>query len=263
LTNICEGLTHINLDFSSLQKSQDQDSGPQDFFKALAKNTSTKTLQLSFQESNFASETDLNELSNLISNHYPSLKSLKLSFENCEQATESVVQNLFSKIGKVKNIDLNFIHCPQFTEETMKKLNHIFSYKTSFQSLALKFGHSNAITCSWLEKFSSSLEKSRILKLSLHFESCPQIQYWGVDHLLSGIGRIECLKELSLSFVDCKNLYCVKVFKNLSKCVDKLVDLKVLSLCMKGCLEFNGNDMEIFRKEVKSIIPIVQLDCSS
>ena len=128
------------------------------------------------------------------------------------------------------------------------------------KALTLKFGHSQHISNSWLQSFSDYLRKMRILNLALHFQACSEIENRGVNHLLSAIRQIECMRQLNLSFIDCKKLSGAGVLKKLSKCVKKLKNLKITTLCIKGCHNFHFDDLEKFRNEVKDV-PIVELDC--
>jgi len=260
LANICKELVHVNLDFASTQGCQDL--GIWKIFNNLKANQSLKTFQISFKDSNLVSEADLVELNSLIQNS--SMRSFTLDLEKCEKVTDAVIKKMFRlNLVGIKELDLSLLHCPQLTGNAMKEL--IFRLcSQNLQSLALKFGYSKVISCSFLQYMSRYLKEgeiSRLSRLTLHFESCPEMKYTGVNHLLSAISHFSSLKELNLTFIDCKELSGVRVFKNLSKCVKKLKGLKCLSFCLKKCPKFNLDGLEKLRKEVKDVL-IVDLDCS-
>ena len=263
LTPICQKLTSLNMDFASVQKNQNEASGLGKFFTSLQENKSLKTLQLSFKESSFVSEYDLFYLHELLLNSQ-NISSVTLSFEKCESAANGEILFLLENANSLKEFNVNLLHCSHLAQDTLKRLTKYFWLSdpamNHFKALSLKLGHSHHISDSWLQSFSFYLRQMHISRLTLHFQACPEIEYQGVNHLVSAISQIQSLKELDLSFVDCKKLYGVRVFKNLSKCMKKLKNLKVFMLCIKECPNFHFDGLEKFRNEIKNV-PIIELDC--
>ena len=125
LAPLCQKLTFLNMDFAGVQKNQNEESGLEELFNSLEESKSIKTLQLSFKESNFASEQDLFSLYDLLLDS-ENLTSLTLDFEKCQELTNCTIQRLLDLTNNFKEFSLNLLHCPHLTQETMKKLTKCF-----------------------------------------------------------------------------------------------------------------------------------------